>query len=420
MSPADLQAKTDLRTKSGIAALALLRKGAFTHIDLFAGPGGICTGFKAAGIQTIAAVEYVESCAETYSANHPAVEVVVEDIRKVSNAKIKSLLDKNGLSSIDVVSAGFPCETFSTAGSKSRVYNDHRNFLYKEAIRIADAADAKLLMLENVQAFISKRVDRNSPLKVFDLLINDLDAAGFKYHDFAILNASDYGVPQNRQRFILVASKSIPIKKEMFNGGKLSKKISVKEALSDLPLIGPETESKKYASSPKNEYQKLLRNRFAWKAGKSNSPIGLSYHIAPKHRLGTIKRLAMIEQGEGLKDLFGKLSKKQIEKLQKEKVLPKKWYIQRNQRLVPAKQSMTVTSHCLDEIVHPYLDRGPSVREVARLQSFPDWYDFRGGPLICPHMYKTQDKYEQIGDAVPPLLAKHLGKSLIKILEQYA
>ena len=77
---------------------------------------------------------------------------------------------------------------------------------------------------------------------------------------------------------------------------------------------------------------------------------------------------------------------------------------------------MTVTSHCLDELLHPKLHRGLSVREVARLQSFPDWYDFKGGPLICPHLYKTQDKYEQIGDAVPPLLAKHIGESVTAVL----
>mgnify|MGYP001619380907 FL=1 len=389
-----------------------------THIDLFAGPGGICTGFKAAGLKTVLAVEYVDSCAETYQANHPDVEVIVKDIREVKDTEIKESLRKINLSSVDVVSAGFPCETFSTAGSNSRVYNDHRNFLYKEAIRIADAVNAKILVMENVPAFMSKKFEHGSDIKVLDLLVNDLERAGFKYHDYDVLNAADYGVPQKRQRFILWASKTIPVNKTMFNGNRLEKKVTVREALSDLPHIGPDSEANAYTSAPLNQYQKLLRSLGDWIPRQNGLVWSLSYHITTKHRPTTIERFRLIAQGEGLKDLFMKLTATKIKSLQKKKVLPKKWYIQRNQRLLPDTQAMTVTSHCLDEMLHPFLDRGLSVREAARLQSFPDWYDFKGGPLICPHMYKTQDKYEQIGDAVPPLLAKHIGRSLIAILSK--
>jgi DNA (cytosine-5)-methyltransferase 1 len=114
--------------------------------------------------------------------------------------------------------------------------------------------------------------------------------------------------------------------------------------------------------------------------------------------------------GESLVDLFKKFSPEVVKELQEKKILPKKWYIQRNKKLILNEPSKTITSHCLDELVHPELNRGLSVREVARLQGFPDFYDFKGGPFICPHIYETQDKYEQIGDAVPPLLAYHWGK----------
>ena len=390
----------------------------YTHIDLFAGPGGICTGFKAAGIRTIGAVEYVDSCVETYSVNHPEVVVLNKDVRDVSDFDITNILTKNKLVNVDVVTAGFPCETFSTAGSKSRVYNDHRNFLYKEAIRIADLAGARILMLENVPAFMSKRLSKDSTVRIMDLLIQDLKDAGYKYIDHDVLHASDYGVPQNRTRFIMMASKEIIIEKGMFNGGKSSKKITIEEAISDLPEILHDQTSSVYSTKPQNTYQKMLRSVGKWTVSandKTNNE--LSYHITPKHRPGTIERFKLIKQGENLKDLFNKLSDNKIKKLQEAKILPKKWFIQRNQRLVPTSQSPTVTSHCLDELVHPTLNRGLSVREVARLQSFPDHYDFRGGPLICPHIYKTQDKYEQIGDAVPPLLAKHLGSSIVSILD---
>ena len=104
--------------------------------------------------------------------------------------------------------------------------------------------------------------------------------------------------------------------------------------------------------------------------------------------------------------------------LQARKILPKKWFIQRNQRLIATQPSITITSHCIDETVHPTLNRALTVREVARLQSFPDAYDFKGGPYICPHIYETQDKYEQIGDAIPPLLAYQWGRVVEEILCQ--
>jgi len=392
------------------------KKSPITHIDLFAGPGGICTGFKAAGLRTVLAVEYVDSCAETYRANHPEVEVLVKDVRYVENKEIERKLQELGIPSIDIVSAGFPCETFSTAGSKSRVYNDHRNFLYKESIRIADAAGAKILLLENVPAFVSKRVEKGSDIRILDLLIQDLEAAGFKYHDHVILNAADYGVPQRRQRFILMASKTIPIKKEMFNGNKKSRRVTIEEALSDLPNISDSSSSSEYATGPKTDFQKLLRSKRNWVPNAQEIASSLSYHVTTKHRPTTIERFKLISPGEGLKDLFNKLGLAKVKKLQEKKILPSKWYIQRNQRLVADQQSMTVTSHCLDEMIHPTLNRSLSVRELARLQSFPDHYDFKGGPLVCPHIYKTQDKFEQIGDAVPPLLARHLGESVVKIL----
>ncbi len=386
-----------------------------THIDLFAGPGGICTGFKSAGIKTVLAVEYIDTCCETYSANHPGVNVLCKDIRDVTDKQIRDNLKKMGLAGVDIVSGGFPCETFSTAGSKSRIYNDHRNYLYKEAIRIADAANAKILLLENVPAFISKRIEKGSDIRVLDLLLEDLKSRGFKYVDYDVLNAADYGVPQKRSRFILMASKKIPISKGMFNWGKISKRVTVNEAISDLPLIGPNSSSEKYSSKAKNKYQTVIRDPSFW--GETSRQAQLTYHVSPKHRPGTLERLSMIRAGEGLKDLFDRLGNKKVKELQAKRVLPARWYIQRNQRLHGNGQSHTVTSHCSEEIVHPTLNRGPSLREAARLQSFPDHYDFKGGPFLAPHIYKTQDKYEQIGDAVPPLLARHLGISIVKILE---
>lgn len=380
-----------------------------THIDLFAGAGGTAIGLNASGINTLVAIEHVESSCETYEVNHPQTRVVCEDIRKVRNQKIKKIVKELGYNSVDIVSAGFPCETFSTAGYKSRVYDDHRNDLYKEAIRIAEALKAKVIFFENVPAFLTKRIERNSKEIIYDHLVKNLRKAGYKYYHHEILNASHFGVPQNRSRFIMIANKTRPIKN--FNLNRKRVKVTVSKALSDLPQIGPESESTKYKSKPLNKYQKLMRSYKPWGiTNKKGVDIILTYHVSPKHRSTTIERFGSIKQGENLKDLFDKLSDTEFKRLRKRRVLPKKWYIQRNFRLIPNEPSKTVTTHCLDELIHPYLDRGLSVREVARLQSFPDWYDFKGGPFLTPHMYKTQDKYEQIGDAVPPLMALELGR----------
>lgn len=388
-----------------------------THIDLFSGPGGIATGFKACGINTIIANEYVDSVCETYIANHPETVMLCEDIRDITDKKIKSELQKQGLKEVDIVSAGFPCETFSTAGATSRASNDHRNLLYKEAIRIANAANAKILMLENVPAFLSKKVVKGEPTLYYDLLMQDLKESGYKYIKYRILDASDYGVPQNRKRFVLLASKTIDVGD--IDIPSKSRKTTVNEAFSDLPLIEDNLTLDIYSGPPENDYQKIMRDTKFWRYTGEADETKLSYHITPKHRPGTKLRFELIMQGEGLRDVFTKHSEEEIKKLQEDRILPKKWYIQRNYRLIPDKQSKTVTSHCLDELVHPMLNRGLSVREVARLQSFPDWYDFKGGPLIAPHMYKTQDKYEQIGDAVPPLLAKVVGEYIKVVLSQH-
>ncbi len=381
-----------------------------THIACFAGPGGICAGFRAAGIETVLAIEMVGSCVDTYKANHPNVPVIQKDIRKVSKNDIMQHWRKD----IDIVSSGMPCETFSTAGNKSRSFYDHRQFLFAEAIRVAKLVNAKIILFENVKGITSKKTEKNGTRLIIDELYDQLSANGYKYYVDTILDAADFGVPQHRRRFFVLATNDpkielrVPISKR--NGV-----VKVKDALKGLPPIEANEERVPQHYLPsESDYTKLLKNSKFWRLHKTTNE--LTYHIAPRHREGTIKRLALIKPGEGLKDLFDKFNAVQRKNLQNEKVLPKKWFIQRNRRLIETEPSVTVTSHCLDELVHPTSNRSLTVREVARLQSFPDAYDFKGGPLICPHIYETQDKYEQIGDAVPPLLAYAWGKVIRKVL----
>lgn len=387
------------------------KKGAeITHLDCFAGPGGITTGFRAAGIKTIAAIEKVQSCVETFKANHPNVEVIQKDIRQVTEKELKA----KGIEKVNVVTAGMPCETFSTAGSKSRSFYDHRQMLFCEGIRIAKAVDADFILLENVPAITSKKVSKVDDTLIIDLIYQKLSETGYKWFIPTILDCSDFGIPQKRKRFfVLAARKQIQLLAPV---SKRNGVMTVDDAFIDLPEVMANGEEKTKYLKKESDYSRLMKDAEFWKP-ENKTEMKLTYHVPPNHREVTLRRFSLIKQGEGLKDLFDKLPPQKIQKLQKERILPRRWYIQRNRRLVPDEVSPTVTSHCLDELIHPTENRCLTVREAARLQSFPDFYNFAGGPFICPHIYETQDKYEQVGDAVPPLLAYHWGlklKCLIK------
>ena len=121
----------------------------YTHIDCFSGPGGICTGMHAAGFDTKVAIEFIESCCDTYRANHPEVHVIHSDIRDVKAEDILPYIPKGG---VDLVTSGMPCETFSTAGNTSRSFYDDRQFLFREGIRIAEIANAKIAFINSLNS----------------------------------------------------------------------------------------------------------------------------------------------------------------------------------------------------------------------------------------------------------------------------
>ena len=390
----------------------------FTHIDCFSGPGGICTGFHAAGFDTRVAIEYVKSCVDTYIANHKHVHVIFDDIRNVTSAQVLPYIPEDG---IDLVSSGMPCETFSTAGNTSRSFYDDRCFLFREGIRMAQISKAKMILFENVPAITTKTIAKNSKKRIVDLLKEELDQAGYANHIEIILKSTEYGVPQRRNRFFILACR-FPDWHLSPPAPATDKEIPVSDALAGLPNIIPNSgkEGKKYLKTS-SEYADLLRDNIFWKLLGTPVCGEISYHMSMKHRACTLERFALLQPGESLKDLFIRYTGKEREELQSRRVLPKKMFIKRNQRIKLGEPSATVTSHCLDEFVHPIHDRALTVRECARLQSFPDSYDFAGGPYITPHIYKhIQDKYEQIGDAVPPLLAYAWGKKIIQILEENA
>lgn len=387
-----------------------------THIDCFAGPGGICTGLHAAGFETLVAIEYIRSCCDTYSANHPEVHVINNDIRNVTAADIVPFIPEDG---VDLVTSGMPCETFSTAGNTSRSFYDDRQFLFREGIRIAQLSNAKMILFENVPGITSKTVAKNDPTLIVDVLKHELEEAGYTNYIEIILDASEFGVPQRRNRFFILATR---FPDWILHHPEHSEfpAATVADALAGLPDVVPNTdeEGRNYVRTA-NRYARLMRNDEFWHREEFTNR-HIMNHLPMKHRACTMERFGLLEQGESLKDLFERYTGAERAALQARRVLPNKMFIKRNYRLVENEASPTVTSHCLDEFVHPTSNRALTVRECARLQSFPDSYSFVGGPYLVPHIDRTvQDKYEQIGDAVPPLLAYAWGVTINEILNEY-
>lgn len=390
-------------------------KQQITHVDCFSGPGGFCTGLRAAGVTTLVAIEYIKSCVETYKKNHPHVHVIHSDIREVLPDDVCPYIPNDG---VDLVTSGMPCETFSTAGNTSRSFYDHRQFLFREGIRLAQICNAKLILFENVPAITTKTVAKGSNALIVDALKNELRDAGYSNYIEGVLNASDFGVPQRRSRYFVLASR-LPELKLSFPIDSEFRSSNVSDAFSGLPYVeaNSQKEGTEYVAGKLSEYAELMMDNRFWRI-ESQSP-RLTYHMPMKHRECTLKRFSLLSQGESLKDLFDRYTGQERERLQKLRILPKKMFIKRNYRLNEDGWAPTVTSHCLDEFVHPLYDRALTVRECARLQSFPDCYDFCGGPYLVPHIDReVQDKYEQIGDAVPPLLAYAWGKKIINLLTQ--
>ena len=388
-------------------------KKMLTHIDCFSGPGGFCTGLHAAGFETKVAIEYIQSCVDTYSYNHPEVHVIHSDIRNVTADQILPYIPKDG---VDLVTSGMPCETFSTAGNSSRAAYDDRQFLFREGIRIASISNAKMILFENVPMITTKRVSKDSKQLIIDVLKQELVDAGYGNFKEFVLDASKYGVPQRRKRFFILASKNpdlhIEAPKETCDH-----EVTVMDAFIDIPevIANTWTENQVYLDGT-SDYTKLMRSDDFWK--RTTKENKLLNHLPMNHRKYIIERFQILQQGESLKGLFARLSPNDLAAYQARKVIPSTIYVKRNYRLRWDEASPTVTSHCLDEFVHPEQDRALTVRECARLQSFPDSYDFVGGPYLVAHDDRSQqDKYEQIGDAVPPLLAYAWGIKIKEIIQ---
>ncbi len=357
----------------------LITKGKITDTDkplvveLFCGCGGTSLGFEMAGYEIAIGCDIHQPSINTFKTNHPNVSTVLGDVRKVNPKSFQQIL--NGRQ-VDVLIGGVPCQGFSL-NNRKRHENDERNLLYKEFIRFVKALKPRVVVLENVSGMKST----GDFVKTIE---KDLSLAGNMTVKSKLLFAPDYGVPQSRTRLVFIGIKGggefdfSEIKKT--HGPETKKSyVTVKDAIGDLPSLKPNEIALKYKKEPFSDYQKLMR-----KSVKENK---LTNHKAPNHPLDVIEKIKNTEPGKPMYPKF-----KQRIRLA--------WDIQS-----PTQVSGGIRPQF--QFGHPTDNRGLTIRERCRLQSFPDNFVVSGGIV--------QGRV-QTGNAVPPLLAKAIALALKKYL----
>lgn len=359
-----------IQHKYGLVIICLKRMSkSLTFIDLFCGAGGMSTGFEMAGFTPVLAIDNWQDALDTYLHNHPGSQTLCADL---SSIDIPKVAERFNIKNVDLIIGGPPCQGFSIAGK--RIVDDIRNKLYKSFVSFVEFFSPQVFVMENVPNILSI-----GDGLVKDSIIGDFSRLGYKVN-YKILTASDYGVPQNRRRAIFVGSRdgvdfSFP-KPLIINP------ITTKEAISDLPEDSIE-EGGQYPTPPLSSYQELMR--------KNSS--GVYNHSATVHTEQTKRIIAMVPDG-------GNYTCLPLE-LQSTRKVHIAWT-----RLHSDKPSITIdTGH--NHHFHYQYNRVPTARESARLQSFPDDYVFLCG--------KTS-QLKQIGNAVPPLMAKAIAEEVKKQL----
>lgn len=373
----------------------------FNSIDLFSGCGGMTLGFKWAGFTSLLASDIDENCEKTFNTNFPNIPFLCGDLSNFKKEDFDVHLSKK---SIDVIIGGPPCQGFSLANkNRNKVCKDPRNKLFYEFVKTINWYNPKSFVMENVKGLLSMESGQ-----VVKQIINEFENAGNLGYTVRIkvLKASDYGVPQSRERVIILGIRNDLDVVPEFPEKNYEKVITVDEAISDLPLInaGEGKDKMKYGRTPSNEYQVFMRK---------NSDL-VKNHIAMRHTQRLVERFKAIQPGKNLLDVWethgsvkrGNPSEKSTVK-----------FSQNNLRLVADKPAPTVAASFQSNFIHPFLNRNFTAREGARFQSFPDDFVFEGMRTKMS-WEKGLSQYQQIGNAVPPLMAFEIAKVLKEILEK--
>ena len=388
-------------------------------LDAFAGAGGFSLGFQLAGCSILGAIERDAWASETFAFNHPEAKVLVTDIERLSDSEI---LQTFGDPRPFIIVGGPPCQGFSVCRQHSGDPDDPRNSLFEEFIRLGALLSPELLILENVPNLIKAKTASGEA--VIEIICRELQHLGYSV-EFSILEAVDFGIPQIRKRLFIVASKLVllssfpaPTHSSDSSANLFSASLrtpTLWEAISDLPSLaaGQGSEEMEYPGPSQNEYQTQLRQ---------GSTI-LFNHKAMKHSKRIVERFSTMKCGESGTDVPAHL--KPFAR-NGNGTISGKVYDQNNRRMHPDRPCHTIPAAFYANFVHPFANRNFTPREGARLQAFPDWYVFKGKPTVVSHKLLAREErwdekficqYNQIGNAVPPLLAKALATHLLSQIE---
>lgn len=398
----------------------------YNYIDLFSGCGGLSLGLHNSGWRGMFAIEKNKDAFETLkhnlieNKNHfdwPSwLDKAPHEIDEIIDNYENRLIELQG--KVDLVAGGPPCQGFSTAGRRKE--DDVRNGLIKSYLRFVDLVKPKIIFFENVRGFTLKfHKNKSQGLVYANFVVDELNKQGYDVFG-KLVDFSRYGIPQKRTRFILVGiKKEIAIekkisaklffkqlirgKKDFFENKKLPQSPNIGSAISDLLKANgtkPTPDRKGFDSgiysSPKSKYQRFLRENYQLTIPNS--------HSFAKHRKDITKRFAyLIKVGTG-KNINDKLRKKL--NLSKHTIIP----------LSINSKSPTITT-LPDDYIHFCEPRILTVREYARIQSFPDWYEFKG-KYTTGGKERTREvpRYTQIGNAIPPLFGEQSGLVLKRLI----
>lgn len=403
-------------------------------IDLFSGAGGLTFGFyyrikKNKFVRNrknsfVFANEIDIFAAEAFKTNFSDIKMINEDIKQLDKDRIEQMI---GDEPVDLIIGGPPCQSFSTVGQ--RVF-DEKATLYEEYLRILSIAKPKIFLFENVKGMLSMREtfykkdrdgniiyeikknketgsERKYPVverhgrKIIDIIkerfADITDDLGYNI-SCEVLNTVDYGVPENRERVFVVGIRKDLNVEWSYPTGKKGKKLSVSDAISDLPPVSENENVSYYISQPQNDYQRLMRGQ--------NSILTEHYCGVYGDKIRTV--IQNVKQGQGKED---------FNRLVDAGVIDKKYrltsgYKNTYGRLIQNIPAPTITNNMTApsglRCIHYSQNRALTPREGARIQSFPDWFKFKGG---------IGSVTTQIGNAVPPLMAIELAKQIEKILK---
>lgn len=354
-----------LLTKSDGKSMSVERE--LRVLDIFCGVGGLSWGFQELGFKVAGGIDIWEEAIKVFSAVHQGCLILVSDMRTVDDWALRKVYGE-----IDVVVGGPPCQAFSTAGK--RALDDERAYLVKEFLRIVKVLNPRVVVFENVRGFTS--FAKGLLLREF---LEELCELGYET-EYDVVSATEYAVPQTRERFILIGA--LGRKPHLLR--RLSRKVwTVREALSDLPHVEAGQSVQEYASEPQNDLQRFYRR---------SSPRRLTLHTAKTYGRKLMELIKYVPEGLSAHDIIDRIPPELRPTSGFKNTYARMRYNQPSPTIT--RNFQVVSSH---RCIHPEANRGLTPREAARLQSFPDDY-----PL---ELLKNGELALAIGSAVPPLMS---------------